>query len=134
MLEVKIALLVKNTNRYWSLITGTKYPNAIKGIKEAIDIYSQFLIIPLNDNQIAMQSENGKYLSRILQGHNKSFIQAVKDEIDIYSKFTVNYEAENLITLKADNGEYLHSGDDTFIQTKSNLEDSCRFYISTIFS
>ena len=134
MSEPKIALLVKNTGKYLSLITGTSYDNAIKGVKDGIDIYSQFVIIPINDNQIALQAVNNNYLSRILHSHNESFIQAEKTEIDPYSKFTINYEAENLITLKADNGEYLHSGEDYYIKTMSTLNDSCRFYMYTIFS
>jgi len=132
MLEVRIALLVKNTQKYVSRIYDGS-TNYIKGVKDSIDSPSRFLIIPLNDTQIALQADNSNYLSRI-QHSDGSYIEAEKSTIYDQSKFTVYYEAENLITLKADNNEYLHSGDGAFIKTTSDLNDSCRFYINTIIS
>jgi hypothetical protein len=135
MLEAKIALLVKNTGRYISRFYNDDSINAIRGSKQAIDSPSTFLIIPLDDNHIALQSDDGTYWGRILRSHNTSWIESSKTSPnDPYAKFAINYEAENLITLKADNGEYLHSGENFYIQTMSSLNDSCRFYITTLFS
>jgi hypothetical protein len=55
---------------------------------------------------ITLQSDTGKYLSRINRG-NVNPAEAAKDTIDPYSKFKVTVFDGNKVALQADTGKYL---------------------------
>ena len=57
-------------------------------------------------NTIAIQADNGWYLSRITRG-DENPIEAEKDSIDAYSQFKVTILANGQIALQADSGLYL---------------------------
>ena len=54
------------------------------------DESSRFKVFSFEDGKIALQADNGKFLSRIHYVHDGTHrIEAAKDEIDIFSKFMV---------------------------------------------
>jgi len=74
------------------------------------EIMSKLVISPSlsidTGNTIAIQADNGLYLSRIGRG-DLNPIEAAKGSIDAYSQFKVTILANGQIALQADSGLYL---------------------------
>src|ERR1700733_1123890 len=61
-----------------------------------------------NEMVIALQADNGLYLSRVNSGNNGvSLIEATKSSIDAASQFKLVRVSDNHFALQADNGLYL---------------------------
>ncbi|NHB93054.1 fascin domain-containing protein [Photorhabdus cinerea] len=87
---------------------------------------------------IALQADNGLFLSRIDRGGGGSidFIEANKSTIDIYSKYFVTQIDANKIVLRANNGLYLSRfslvGGDYIAAVKSNIDVYSVFTVECI--
>ncbi|CAQ85834.1 MULTISPECIES: fascin domain-containing protein [Photorhabdus] len=87
---------------------------------------------------IALQADNGLFLSRIDRGGGGGidFIEANKSTIDIYSKYSVIQISANRIVLRANNGLYLSRfslvGGDYIAAVKSNIDIYSIFTIEDI--
>lgn len=85
-------------------------------------------LILLHNGKVALQANNGKYLSRIAYSNNavdeNNYIQPSKSSIDFFTQFQFEFAMESsgafndiaTIALKADNGRYLAPHDGTTIK------------------
>ncbi|WP_323840120.1 fascin domain-containing protein [Photorhabdus africana] len=80
----------------------------------------------LSSSPIALQADNGFYLSRIDRGGGFDFIEANKSIIDIYTKYSATQLSSNKIALRASNGLYLSrislAGSNYIVATKSDID------------
>ena len=92
-------------------------------MKQIPDADCKMKLTLLSNGKVALQANNGKYLSRIAYSNDATDslnrIQPAKSSIDHFSQFEIDYTADSdlfenvgAITLKADNGRYIapHSG------------------------
>ncbi|WP_118985636.1 fascin domain-containing protein [Photorhabdus sp. CRCIA-P01] len=90
----------------------------------------------LSSSPIALQADNGCYLSRIDRGGGLDFIEANKSIIDIYTKYSATQLSYNKIALRASNGLYLSrvslAGGDYIAATKSDVDIYSNFTLEYI--
>jgi hypothetical protein len=84
------------------------------------------------NNQLVLQADNGKYLSRIRRG-TLDPIEAAKTQVDVFCMFTVTVLDNGKIALKADNGKYLsrirRGTIDPIEAAKSKIDYFCQFRV-----
>ena len=99
----------------------------IGSVKDKPDAESKFKLYLLSEDKLALQANNGKYLSRIAYSNDAfddlNHIQPAKSTPDNPSQFDFDYDPEggpfeNLgtITLKANNGRYVAPSGGTTIK------------------
>ena len=104
------------------------------------EIVSKLVISPSlsinTGDTIAIQADDGLYLSRIARG-DENPIEAAKDSIDVYSQFKVTILANGQIALQADSGLYLSRlarGDENPIEAAKDSIDAYSQFKVTILA
>ncbi|MEB3358370.1 MAG: hypothetical protein VKK04_16715 [Synechococcales bacterium] len=71
-------------------------------------VFAEGIVLPITlepGDKIALQGDNGRFLSRIRRGSIDG-IEAAKDSADVFSQFTVGL-VDGKLTLQGDNGRFL---------------------------
>lgn len=110
--------------------------NNCEPVKDDVDLYCEMKVISFpEENKIALQGDNGKYLSRISRGDIDN-IEFAKDNIDICCKFEYTFVGTNKIALRADNGLYLslinRDGKDEIEAAKKTIDQYSQFTVGSV--
>ncbi|MDR1670882.1 MAG: aerolysin family beta-barrel pore-forming toxin [Spiroplasmataceae bacterium] len=99
--------------------------------KQDPDQYCRFFVANLDKNKIALQADDGRWLS-FKEPNGKPQVQVIEEFARQNCQFTIIHDSENQIYLKATDGLFLGADESVWwlMSGKNFADKNCKFFIS----